>query len=55
MDRFELVEVVGSGENWRLKTILKFCSLDQASQSLIEYAREFPNRHFTLYERHRNG
>lgn len=50
MERYELVEVTGSGENWRVNTILKFYSLDQASQSLIAYTREFPNRHFTLYE-----
>lgn len=49
-DRFKLVEVIGSGENWRLVTLATFRSLDEASQFLVTLSRQFLDRHFTLYE-----
>ena len=49
-DRFELVEVIGNGENWKLKTLATFRSLDEASQMLVALSRQFLDRHFTLYE-----
>lgn len=46
MKYYELITI----SNGEAKILFKFYSLGQASKSLVEFAREFPNEEFFLAE-----